>query len=79
MRFTFIYHRTHKLSIRKKLLKQHKIIRNFDLRNYHNMVRISIDVKLKSRKDLYLTPELETAAIENPLYQGSTFEYEGLD
>jgi len=43
------------------------------------MVRTSIDVKLKSRKDLYLTPELETAAIENPLYQGSTFEYEGLD
>jgi hypothetical protein len=43
------------------------------------MVRISIDVKLKSRKDLYLTPELETAAIENPLYQGSTFEHEGLD
>jgi hypothetical protein len=31
------------------------------------MVRISIDVKLKSGKDLYLTPELETAAIENPL------------
>jgi len=43
------------------------------------MVRIGIDVKLKSRKDLYLTPELETAAIKNPLYRGSTFEYEGLD
>jgi hypothetical protein len=43
------------------------------------MVRIRRDVKLKSRKDLYLTPELETAAIENPLYQSSTFEYEELD
>jgi hypothetical protein len=43
------------------------------------MVRIRRDVKLKSRKDLYLTPELETAAIENLLYQGSTFEYEELD
>jgi hypothetical protein len=43
------------------------------------MVRIRRDVKLKSREDLYLTPELETAAIGNPLYQGSTFEYEELD
>jgi hypothetical protein len=43
------------------------------------MVRIRRDVKLKSREDLYLTRELETAAIENPLYQGSTFEYEELD
>ena len=43
------------------------------------MVRISRNVKLKSRKDLYFTPELETAAIENPLYQGTMFEYEDLD
>ncbi|HKH85953.1 MAG TPA: hypothetical protein VKA40_05330 [Nitrososphaera sp.] len=43
------------------------------------MVNISRDVKLKSRKDLYFTPELETAAFENSLYQGSTFDYEGLD
>ncbi len=25
------------------------------------------------------TPELETTAIDNPLYQGTTFEYENLD
>ena len=43
------------------------------------MVRISKDVKLKSRKDLPLNPELETAAFENSVYQGSTFDYEGLD
>ena len=42
------------------------------------MVRISRNVKLKSRKDLYFTPKLETAAIENPLYQGTIFECEGL-
>jgi hypothetical protein len=43
------------------------------------MVRISRDVKLKARKDFYFTPEIETTAIDNTLYQGTTFEYEGLD
>jgi len=43
------------------------------------MVRISRDFKLKSRKDLPLNPKLETAAFENSVYQGSTFDYEGLD
>jgi hypothetical protein len=30
-------------------------------------------------ENLYFTPELETTAIKNPLYQGTTFEYEDLD
>jgi hypothetical protein len=42
------------------------------------MVRISRNVKLESRNDLYFIPELETAAIENPLYQGTTFDCEDL-
>ena len=63
----------------EKLLKEQKIIRTLALRHDGKMVRISRDVKLKARKDLYFTPELETTAIENTLYQGTTFEYEGLD
>jgi len=43
------------------------------------MVRVSRNVKLKLRKDICFTSELATAAIENPLYQGTTIEYEGLD
>jgi hypothetical protein len=43
------------------------------------MVRISRDVRLKARKDFYFTPEVETTAIDNTPYQGTTFEYEGLD
>jgi hypothetical protein len=49
------------------------------LRHNSKMVRISRDVRLKSRKNLYFTLEVETTAIENPLYQGTTFEYEELD
>jgi hypothetical protein len=63
----------------EKLLKEQKIIRTLALRHDGKMVRISRDVKLKARKDFYFTPELETTAIENTLYQGTTFEYEGLD
>ena len=63
----------------EKLLKEQKIIRTLALRYNGKMVRISRDVRLTSRKDLYFTPEVETAAIENTLYQGTTFEYEGLD
>ena len=77
MGFTFIYHRRHNDQL-EKLLKERKIIRTFDLRNNGKMVRISRNAKLKSRKDLYFTPKLETAAIENPLYQGTIFECEGL-
>jgi hypothetical protein len=43
------------------------------------MVRISRDVRLKARKNLYFTPELETTDTKNPVYQGTTFEYEDLD
>jgi hypothetical protein len=44
------------------------------------MVRISRDVRLKARRDFYSTHKLEiTTAIENVFYQGTTFEYEGLD
>jgi hypothetical protein len=39
---------------------------------------ISRDVRLKARKDFYFTPEVETTAIKNALYQGTTFEYEAL-
>jgi hypothetical protein len=66
----------------KKLLKEDKTIRTFDLRNNYNMVRIRIgrNVKLnREKKDLRFTLELETAAIENLLYQGTTIEYERLD
>ena len=42
------------------------------------MVRISRVLKLKARNDAYFTPGVETTAIENPLYQGTTFEYEDL-
>lgn len=63
----------------EKLLKAHKVIRTLALRQNGKMVRISRDVRLKARKDFYFTPEVETTAIENTLYQGITFEYEGLD
>jgi hypothetical protein len=63
----------------EKLLKEQKIIRTLALRHNGNMVRICRDVILKGRKDCYFTPELETTAIKNPLYQGTTFEYEDLD
>jgi hypothetical protein len=64
----------------EKLLKEQKIIRTLALRHNGKIVGISKDVRLKARKDFYFTPELEiTAVIENPLYQGTTFEYEGLD
>jgi hypothetical protein len=64
----------------EKLLKDQKIIRTLALRHNGKMVRISRDVRLKARRDFYFTPEVETTAvIENPLYQGTTFEYEGLD
>jgi hypothetical protein len=63
----------------EKLLKEQKIIRTLALRHNGKMVRISRDVRLKGRRDFYFTPEVETAAIENTLYPGTTFEYEGLD
>ena len=63
----------------EKLLKEQKIIRTLALRHNGKMARIIRDVKLKGRKDFYFTPELETTAIDNPLYQGTTFEYENLD
>jgi hypothetical protein len=63
----------------EKLLKEQKIIRTLALRHNGKMVRIIRDVRLKARRDFYFTPELETTAIENTLYQGTTFEYEGLD
>lgn len=55
------------------------MIRTLALMHNGKMVRISRDVKLKSRKDFYLTPEVETTAIGNTLNRGTTFEYEGLD
>lgn len=79
MGFTFITIEGTNDQLKKLLKEERKIIRTFDLRNNGNMVRINRNVKLKSRKDLYFAPELETAAIENPLYQGTTFECEGLD
>jgi hypothetical protein len=63
----------------EKLLKEQKIIRTLALKHNGKMVRIIRDVRLKARRDFYFTPELETTAIENTLYQGTTFEYEGLD
>lgn len=63
----------------EKLLKEQKIIRTLALRHNGKMVRISRDVRLKARRDFYFRPELETTAIDNTLYQGTTFEYEGLD
>jgi hypothetical protein len=64
----------------EKLLKEQKIIRTLALMQNGKMVRISRDVKLKARKDFHFTPELETAAVEeNMPYEGTTFEYEGLD
>ena len=63
----------------EQLLQEQKIIRTLALKNKGRMVRISRDVKLKARKDCYFTPELETTAIKNPLYQSTTFQYEDLD
>ena len=62
----------------EKLLKDQKIIRTLALRHNGKMVRISRMSDLK-REDFYFTPTVETTAIENTLYQGTTFEYEGLD
>lgn len=62
----------------EKLLKEQKIIRTLALRHNGNMARIIRDMRLKGRKDF--TPEIETTAIDNPFYQGTTFfEYENLD
>ena len=63
----------------EQLLKEQKVIRTLALRQNGKMVRISRDVKLKARRDFYFTPEIETTAIDSTLYQGTTFEYEGLD
>ncbi len=63
----------------EKLFKEKKIIRTLGLMHDGRMVRICRDVRLRARKDCYFTPELETTAIQNPLYQGTTFEYEDLD
>ena len=63
----------------EQLLKEQKIIRTLALRQNGKMVRISRDVKLKARRDFYFTPEIETTAIDSTLYQGTTFDYEGLD
>jgi len=63
----------------EKLLKEQKVIRTLALRHDGKMVRISRDVKLKARKHFYFPPELEATAIDNTLYQGTMFEYEGLD
>ena len=63
----------------EKLFKERKIIHTLALRHNGRMVRISRDVRLKGRRDCYFTPELETTAIKNPLYQGTMFEYEDLD
>ena len=62
----------------EKLLKEDKIIPAFNLRNNGKMVRISRVLNLKARNDAYFTPSVETTPIENPLYQGTTFEYEDL-
>ena len=62
----------------EQLLKEQKIIRTLALKQNGKMVRISRDVKLKARRDFYFTPEIETTAIDSTLYQGTTFEYEGL-
>src|SRR5919112_101751 len=53
----------------EKLHKEQKTIRTLVLRHNGRMVRITRDVRLKARKNLHFTPELETAAIENPLHQ----------
>ncbi len=63
----------------EKLLKENKVIHTLALRHNGRMVRISRDVKLKARKDCYFTPELDTAAIDNPLNYGTIFEYADLD
>jgi hypothetical protein len=66
----------------ERLVREQKIIRTLALMHNGKMVRISRDVKLKSRKDFsYLAPELETGAVEEkktPI-RGTIFEYEGLD
>jgi hypothetical protein len=63
----------------ERLFREQKIIRTLALMQNGKMVRISRDVRLKARKDFYFTPEVETTAIDNTPYQGTTFEYEGLD
>ena len=65
----------------ERLVREQKMIRTLALMHNGKMVRISRDVKLKSRKDFScLAPKLETAAVEeNMPYEGTTFEYEGLD
>ena len=66
----------------EKLLERQKIIRTLALMRNGKMVRISRDVKLKSRKDFsHLASELETAAVEeeNRPIRGTIIEYEGLD
>lgn len=64
----------------EKLLKEQKIIRTLALMQNGKMVRISRDVRLKDRRDLYFMPNVESAVVEEDMHiQGTTYEYEGLD
>lgn len=63
----------------EKLFQEHGITCTLSLKQNDRMVQIIRDVRLKGRRDCYFTPELDTTAIENPLYQGTIFEYEDLD
>ena len=65
----------------ERLLREQKMIRTLALMHNGKMVRISRDVKLKSRKGFsHLAPELETAVEEeNTPIRGTIIEYEGLD
>jgi pectin methylesterase-like acyl-CoA thioesterase len=55
------------------------MIRTLALRQNGKMVRISRDVRLIGRRDFYFMGTVEITAIENTVYQGTTFEYEVLD
>jgi hypothetical protein len=62
----------------KRLLKEQKIIRLLILKYNGRVVRERRNVRLKAKRDFFHTSKVETA-YGNLTYQGTTFEYEGLD
>lgn len=62
----------------ERLLKEQKIIRLLILKYDGRVVRERRNVRLKAKRDFFHKSNVETAH-GNLTYQGTTFEYEGLD
>lgn len=72
------FHQRRKWSIRE-FTQRNKIIRILALMHDVKMVRNIRNANFKGWKESYFTPVLETTALEDALYRGTTFEYEESD